>query len=263
MKRNILAAILILVLVTVACTFSARSEPTATPVSPTEVSPTIVPPTEAPTDVPSPTALPPTATPKPTLKPSPTVIPVDPFHVEEFEQDLDNWYWFLTYGREDKMDIYQENDRVVFDLDDTDIYSYLMYEEFSYEDVRLKIRAENRGKNNNSVSLVCRYDEEDGWYEFNINSNGMWTILSFEGNLEGGEYGLIASGGSMNINMGKEYNEYEISCVGDMLNLWINGKETQSVQDRDFKEGLVGIGVSSYNVTPIKVEFEYVDISTP
>ncbi|MAT45382.1 MAG: hypothetical protein CL609_23890 [Anaerolineaceae bacterium] len=187
----------------------------------------------------------------------------DPFRVEEFDQFSDWWTWFLTSGDENYTDIYFDQGRMKFDLTDTDIYAYLIYGEYIYEDVYLHAVVENRGKNTNSVSLVCRYDENKGWYEVNFGSDGLYDVLRFDGSLDNGGYKLLTSGGSNNIRTGMEYNEYTISCEGNTITLWINGVQTNSVRDNSFKEGMIGISASSYNVVPINVEFESLEIGVP
>jgi S1-C subfamily serine protease len=187
----------------------------------------------------------------------------EPYRTEEFDGDISWWSWFTTNGNEDQLDIYQDNGRIIFEMYDTNIWAYLTYDEYIYEDVEVHALVENRGMNTNSVSLMCRYDENLGWYEFNVGSDGLYDILRFDGALSTGSYTLIANGGSNQIKTGKEYNEYAIRCKGDTMTLWINGKQTNSVRDRTLKEGLIGISASSYGVTPIIVEFEYVDILYP
>lgn len=187
----------------------------------------------------------------------------DPYRTEEFDGDISWWSWFLTNGDENKFDIYQDNGKITFDMEGTNIWAYLTYDEYIYQDVEVHTLVENRGMNTNSISLVCRYDETLGWYEFNIGSDGLYNILRFDGDLNSGDYSLLASGGSNNIRTGKDVNEYQIQCVGNEMSLWINGVYTNSVTDRSFKEGLIGISASSYDVTPIIVDFEYVDIIYP
>ncbi len=185
------------------------------------------------------------------------------FRTEEFDGNIDWWTYFWTSGDENDFYIYQDNDRMVFEITDTDTYAYLTYGEYYYEDVGIRTLVENRGVNTNNVSLICRYDENLGWYEFNIGSDGLYDILRFDGNLNNGGYTLLANGGSNKIRTGKDFNEYAIECAGDNLSLWINGVYTNSVRDRTFKQGLIGISASSFNVTPVIVEFDYVDIIYP
>ena len=187
------------------------------------------------------------------------------YYTEEFEPDtntVDNWYWFTTNGDENRFDVYTQEGSLVFDINGNDIYSYFAYDPWRYEDVRLDARAENRGKNNNNVSLICRGSDE-GWYEFSIANNGLWWIYAYDGN--DGSYSQLANGGSNAIRMGKDINEYTIFCVGQTLALYINGVEAHTMEENNFRyrEGQVGIGVSSFNTLPIVVEFDWVSISTP
>ncbi len=78
--------------------------------------------------------------------------------------------------------------RLVFDFDTKQLYTYLFYEPFEYENVALEARVENRGMNDNNISLICRYSEDEGWYEFNIANSGLYNIL----------YGFYKSDGDIN-----------------------------------------------------------------
>jgi len=187
------------------------------------------------------------------------------YYVEEFDPDTttsDNWYWFTTNGDDNKFDIYTQDGTLVFDINGYDIYSYFAYDPWRYEDVRVDALAENRGKNNNNVSLICRGSDE-GWYEFSIANNGLWWIYAYDGS--DNSYTQLANGGSNAIRMGKDYNEYTIFCIGNTLALYINGVESHTMEENNFgyREGQVGIGVSSFDALPIVVEFDWVSISTP
>jgi hypothetical protein len=142
----------------------------------------------------------------------------------------------------------------------------LFYNAFTYEDVTVEARADNRGKNNNYVSLVCRYDEAVGWYEFNIANNGLYNILYAEV-LDSGKirYNRIANGGSNAIRIGKEVNEYTATCQGDDLTLHINGDEVISIPEKKYglRSGQIGISVSSENVLPILIEMDWIKVSEP
>jgi hypothetical protein len=126
--------------------------------------------------------------------------------------------------------------------------------------VRIDTTAENLGLNNNNVSLFCRYSDS-GWYEFNIANNGEFWIYFYDTAID--DYKLLWSGGSNAIRMGKDINDYTAFCVGNQLSLYINGVEAKTVSDRNLRSGLVGLSVSSFNVTPITVEFDYFGVSAP
>ncbi len=182
------------------------------------------------------------------------------FYVEEFDPESNtvaDWSWFVTNGDESGFDIYTEDGKLVFDINGRQIYSYFTYDPWIYENVRVDARAENRGKNNNNVSLICRATDDD-WYEFSIANNGLWWIYAYDGT-----YTMLANGGSTAVNMGKGVNEYTIMCFDDTLALYINGSEVHTLRENNFsfREGQIGIGVSSFDVLPIIVEFDWVAIS--
>ncbi|MCF6278311.1 MAG: DUF1080 domain-containing protein [Anaerolineales bacterium] len=208
----------------------------------------------------------------PAPPPAPTVAPpTEPvtqrFFTEEFDSGMDNWSHFLTHGDENNFDLITKNGRLIFDLQGEYIYSYVTYDPEIYDDVRIDVEVNNRGFNNNNVSLICRYDENEGWYEFNIANNGLYEILygSWDSNGKTASYTRITNGGSNKIKAGKETNQYSVICKGRRLSLYINGVETNSIEDNRFvlREGKVAISVSSFNVYPINVEYEWVKISAP
>lgn len=226
------------------------------PATDTVLPPTLPPPpTEQPTNPP-----PPTAVSQP--KPSPTPVAKD-FYTEEFDDSLSDWGLYFTSGDDNLADIYTDNGRLTFYLDGEDIYAYLMYESYYYSDVMVTAVVENRGYNNNNVSLVCRYDPEEGWYEYNIANNGLYDLLFFDANTGG--YEFLANGGSTSINMGKAVNEYTMICEEENLILYVNGQETKRYAERKFalREGMIGISVSSFKVYPIEVDVLSLTISPP
>jgi S1-C subfamily serine protease len=183
------------------------------------------------------------------------------YFTEEFSDgvDLSNYSYFEFYGQDSGFETYVEDDAFVFDITATDRYVYITYDAYTYQDVIMEVQATNRGKNNNNVSLICRYNADDNtWYEFNIANNGLYNIYAFDG----AEYKAIASGGSTAINIGKGTNIYTAGCLGDVLSLFINGVEAKTIQDtkHKFDEGQVGFSVSSFNVTPILVNIDYFSV---
>ncbi len=267
MKRTVFTPFLftaILVLtVGLACGFDFGAKTQEPPPPP----PAIIQPTSAPPQplVEQPSPIPPTESP-----PTPIPPPPSPFFKEEFLADvLGDWTNFIKKddpkSSDSKAKYAIENGKLVFTIEDNYLYSYLVYDKQSYKDVRLEVSADNRGKNNNNVSLICRYSD-DGWYEFNIANNGMYNIYAYDskGIVHKG-YNQIKSGGSNAIRMGRDTNVYVAVCSGKILTLYINGVETASVTDNKFvfPDGKVGISVSSFNVYPIIVEFEYFDIQEP
>jgi len=215
--------------------------------------PDVSPPTEEPAPVPTESA------PEPTEAPA-----VSKFFTEEFESGFveANWDFFtLGTGEENNLVIEQEDDHLLFDLGDEDLYVYYLYIGDEYDDVHVKLNAENRGRNNNNVSLICRFDSDAGeWYEFSVESGGLWYLYAFDGS-----YNILDNGGTNALKQGKEVNEYELLCEGNQLTLIVNGDTVKKVTDTTYGlgEGLVGFNISSLNVLPITVEVNWFEISEP
>jgi hypothetical protein len=266
-------------------TISSPSAPTPVPPTPTESQPpasvdTPMPhPTSTPADIPMPL---PTSMPADIPMSFPTSMPADTptpeaqaFFTEEFNSSVDLWSYFiidgyqeknrLVEGDEPKVSVGTNNGYLVFKINKNYQYVYVTYDPYIYTNVRIDVRAENFGMNNNSVSLICRYSDQ-GWYEFNIANNGLYSILYAEWKpSKKVSYHLIANGGSNQIRMGKDVNEYTAICKGRTLQLFINGYETNTLTENRFalRKGQVGISVSSFNVLPVHVEFDWVKITPP
>jgi len=251
-----------------------QTDPTATvaaPIVEQVVQPTAQPPVQPPVEQPT-IAAPalPTAAPReiPTQPPVPTEseVVVDdeplPYFTEEFDGDIDSWSYFMMNGKEDNMDLYTEDGYLVFDLQGQNQWVYLTYDEYTYSDVLVEVLADNRGKNNNNVSLICRYSDE-GWYEFTISNNGLYWIYAYSELV--GDYVMLYNGGSTHIKMGKDINQYTAICEGQTLKLYINGFFEKEIVDKkhNFREGLVGVSVSSFETLPILVKIDYMTIDQP
>ena len=256
----------LLLIVGLACSALGGGNTPAQPAQPQQPAeqPTQPPAPVAPTDVPQPTAAAPVAT-------EPPVASAQQYFTEEFDNSLSGDWQILTVTGSDKADadkvtVEAKNGNLVWDFESEYVYYYLFYDAFTYEDVRIDLRADNRGKNNNSISLICRYNPEVGWYEFNIANNGLYDISYGEVTSSGEiSYHLITNGGSNAIKQGKEVNEYGISCKGQQLTLYINGKEAKTLTEKKYalREGKVGMSVSAFDVLPIQIEMAWFKISEP
>ena len=185
------------------------------------------------------------------------------YFTEEFDGLIPDWSYFLMSGDKNKMELTSGDGKLTFNLTGKELYVYLMYDPYTYTDVRIDARAENRGFNTNEVSLICRYDPDYGWYEFAIGNDGLYTIYAYDGTTQ--QYEALFNGGSTAIHSGKDVNEYTAICKGNMLALYINGVEARTITETRFafRDGQAGIGTSSFDVLPIIVEWDWVTISEP
>ena len=261
--RPVLFLAIVMLLVGLAC--SAVSGGGDTPSQPVATQEPAQPVNNPPTNAPEPTDVPPTEV-APTEAPA-TEAPSDDaqdFFTEEFEADYvaDNWDTFtLGSGDDANLVIEQQSDNLTFDLGDEDLYVYYVYTPYIYENVSVTLNAENRGRNNNNVSLVCRMNEDGTeWYEFSVESGGVWYLYAVND-----KYNILDNGGTNALKQGREVNEYRLDCVGDEITMYINDKKIKTVQDTRylFDEGLVGFNISSLNVLPITVEVNWFEIAQP
>jgi hypothetical protein len=217
------------------------------------------------TETPAPTAIPPTMAP-PTAVPTATAIPK--FFAEEFDDafNREDWSLFLTHGDPAKLNLEPAGGMLVFNITGRGVWAYLTYDRQTYDNVRLDAVVENRGDNQNNISLLCRYDEQAGWYEFNVGNDGLYSILYGRSTTENKlSYGTIYEGGSNNIKQGTAVNEYSIICKDSTLSLFINGVETRTLQETRFglREGKVAISASSFQRYPVVLAYDRVTISEP
>lgn len=221
------------------------------------------PPVVAPTKEPLPTQEEPTQPPAPANTP----VPVrSEFFTEEFDQDPgSDWLTdIIGPGAEahaDSVETEFTNGRMRIELPEEQLYLYYTYTGFTYTDVRIELRADNRGVNTNNVSLVCRLSD-DGWYEWSVGSGGDWYLYAVTDG-----YNLIANGGTTFLKQGKEVNEYAMECKDKVISMFINGQEIRlsPVTDNNYglREGSVGFNISSLDIKPVIVEVEWFKVSEP
>jgi len=215
-----------------------------------------------PTLPPSPTALPPTP-----ASPTETLIPPPRFFTEEFDADALHWEIFLTNGDQTLFGHKIEEGHWSFMLGGKYMYVYAIYQPETYREVRIDARAANQGQNKNFTSLICDFSLKEGWYEFNASNDGRYYLLHgiWDASLNRPRYTVLVDGGSNLIKYNNGVNEYGLVCKGRMLTLFINGEEIRIIEEKEsaLRSGQVGIGVSSFDVLPIQVDFDSVTVSEP
>ncbi len=223
-------------------------------------------PVQQPTNPPAPvvTEAPPTEAP---VVAPPTEAPtVSNFFTEEFDQDPgSNWTIDIlgpgADAHKDSVKVEFSNGNMRVELPEKDLYYYYTYGGFSYDNVRLDLRADNRGVNSNNISLTCRVSDE-GWYEWSVGSDGLWYLYAVTD-----KYNDIASGGTTFLKLGKEVNEFTMICNDKKISMFVNGQELKQspVTDNKFvlREGSVGFNISSINKVPVIVEVQWFKISEP
>lgn len=224
------------------------------------------------TPTPAPPAVEPSALPEQTAATIQPATNAQQFYTENFDTEDNNWEYLIVNGSNKQivngsnglMSMRTAGGLLVFDLQNKGTAAFATYEPFTYGDVRLDIKADNRGTNNNNIGLICRKSDA-GWYEFDIASNGLYEIFFAKAVGDAVEYTRIAEGGSNKIKTGWATNEYGIVCQGSTLILNINGAEARRLEDKIYllPEGKVGISVSSLKDAPVIVDLYWASISQP
>jgi hypothetical protein len=215
----------------------------------------------------TPTSEPPTQQSQNNEPPATSTPEAPAYFTEEFtSSELPDWSYFLTGGDEKKVSIDFGNDKLTVDIEGVGVNYYIMYDPYTYTDVRLDARVTNRGQNTNNISFICRYTDKD-WYEVSVSNGGeyvMWYAKWDESGVTA-SYGQMTYGGTDHIKTGKNTNDFAVTCIGNTLTLYVNGVEEGSYTDKDYalSEGQVGVNVSSFDTYPILIDFDYITISEP
>jgi hypothetical protein len=196
------------------------------------------------------------------MTPTPTQVPI--YFTEEWDGDTYQWFGFSTTGDSNLWDVYNEAGVLVFSLTGKKITNYFIYRPWGYDQVQVTTQIENRTLTKSTTIIVCNYSDSLGWYEFDIDSDGLWQIRVHDTLGQTGYLSLM-NGGSKAIHTGAAVNEYTITCIDNKLSLTINGTKAAEYTDNilKFTNGKIGLGAISYTELPILLESAWIKISTP
>lgn len=227
--------------------------------------------TSTPAPLPPPTAtLPPTPipvtdtpAPTPTLQPSPTPFPR--FFTNEFDSPLVDWA-ILQAGNDFVPNIKTENSSLILQMDSPYSWTYAVYGAQTYANVRIDAQFENRAGSPSSSGLLCRYSEENGWFEYNVSTDGTYNLLYGSWLTVGiADYLPITDGSSNLIQPSGAPQQIGLLCSETTVTLLINETIIRSVDVARYEltEGKVGITASSYENTPITAAINWVTVREP
>lgn len=236
--------------------FATACQPAATP---TPVAPLF------PTETPPPTLVPATNTPAPTATPEPTPTPFPRFFTTEFDSTLAGWV-ILQAGNDALPNITVENSRLLMQMDSHFTWVYALYGAQDYEDARVGTKFVNNAMSPASLGLICRYSETEGWFEYNVSTDGTYNVLYGKWLANGiANYLPISDGSSNSIQQSGVEQEISLVCSGSTLTLLIGETVIRSVDVSRFglAGGKVGVTASSYENTPVIASFDWMTVSEP
>lgn len=207
------------------------------------------------------------ASPAPKLTLTPTAAPtrLPRFFTEEFEGALPDWS-LLQANTETPAQTRLQDGALLFDLQSPFTWVYAILGSETYADVRVDAQMQSRGSSPDAIGLICRYDEQDGWYEFNISGDGTYSVLYGQWLTQGvARFTPIAGDASQYLRPAGADNEIGLACQGTDLWLYINGKLFRKLDVTRFAlaEGRVGLTVSSFENTPVTASFDWVRVGEP
>jgi len=230
---------------TVACNIGSPTPEIESTPTPTTLLPTLIP-----------------ATTTSTFTPVPTNTPIPPrFFTDEFDTDSTIWEFLQTGGSGPPQTVF-ENGALRIDIPTADTWDMGIHTAYVYSNifVRAKISASSAG----SVGLICRYDESTGWYEFNIDNEGTYSLLLGRWLAPGiAKYIPVTSGKNGQLQVGNVNTEIGLSCQENLLSLYANGTllKRLDVTNYGLTEGNIGITAAAYREAPMSVLFEWVKVS--
>ena len=253
MKKLYLIGLLILT----GC-LNVTPEPTSTPQATlTRIIPTTEP-------VTSPQTITPTIVPSPTATVTP--LPPERYFAEEFDTVPEYWSILYASGDSSRVDISSEDSSLTFELSSPNAWLYAIYGAFEYESVHIETHVESRGSNVHEVGLVCNYDEQDGWFEFNIFGDGTYNLLYGQWLDESiAHYIPILNDASDRIVTGNAINEIGLDCYENIVQLYVNGKIIRKLDVERFGllGGKVGLSLASFEEAPVILSIDWVKVSEP
>ncbi|MEO7838158.1 MAG: hypothetical protein ABIU06_02300, partial [Anaerolineales bacterium] len=117
-----------------------------------------------------------------------------------------------------------------------------------------------------SMGLICRYSEENGWFEYNVSTDGTYNLLYGKWLTVGiADYLPITDGSSNSIQPSGAPQLIGLACSDTALALYINDTIIRNVDVTNYglTEGKVGITAASFENTPVVVALERVIVSEP
>jgi hypothetical protein len=206
-----------------------------------------------------------TDTPAPTATFEPTPTPFPPFFTNEFDSSLAGWV-ILQAGNEAAPNVTVENNRLLLQMDAPYTWVYALYGVQDYDKVRVDTKFINNAMSPASIGLICNYSETDGWFEYNVTTDGSYNVL-FGKWLSNGiaDYLPVLNGSSNAIQQSGMEQSIGLICSGTTLTLLIDDKVIRNAEVSRYERigGKVGVTASSYENVPVIASFDWVTVSTP
>lgn len=218
-----------------------------------------------PTGTPLPTLIPVSDTPAPTATLELTSTPFPQFFTNEFDSSLTGWV-ILQAGNDSVPNIVNENSRLILQMDSPYTWVYALYGAQDYNNVRVDTKFVNNALSPASIGLICHYSETNGWFEYNISTDGTYNVLYGKWLSNGiADYLPVLDGSSNAIQQSGAEQQISLICTDTTLTLLIDENVIRSadVSRYELVGGKIGVTASSFENTPVIASFDWVKVSAP
>lgn len=202
------------------------------------------------------------ATTAPTFTPAPTDTPIPPrFFTDEFDTASPSWQFLQAGGLGTSQETF-ENGALRIDIPVADTWYVGINNTYTYTNVVVsaKVSASATG----SIGLICRYEESTGWFEFNVDNGGNYSLLLGQWLAPGiAKYIPVIADVNRNIPPGNVNAEISLSCQDNIISLFINNNLIRrlDVTNYGLTEGNIGISAAAYKDAPMSAIFEWIKVS--
>jgi len=130
-----------------------------------------------------------------------------------------------------------------------------------WADVAVEVDARQvSGPDDNLYGLLCRYQDRDNFYEFDISGDGYYAIYV----KRAGEFKtLVPWTATSAIRQGESSNHLAVTCQTNRLAMSVNGELVAEVFDETLSEGEVAMIAGTFDEPGVVIAFDNLQISNP
>lgn len=192
---------------------------------------------------------------------TPGVASGEPF-TEYFTRPSSLWTHWDDPGIGGSMGIGDGGYRIKITQPNRDLHA--LYDSSAYPNARIAVLASKLdGPDNNTMGILCRFQDSSNHYAFLIGSDGYFGIVK----VEAGEYTILNGPGfqySPTILEGSGASNWiEAGCLGSHLMLMVNGELLVYVEDETFQDGKIGLTAGAFETPGVDIFFDEFSVSLP
>jgi hypothetical protein len=132
-----------------------------------------------------------------------------------------------------------------------------------FTDVIIEVDASKvAGPDNNDYGVICRYQDENNFYFFEISSDGYFSIGKYKDD-QLMLIGMEQMQTSDFIRQGQATNRIRAACIGSSLSLSVNGHLLVEVEDGDYTVGDVGLLAGTFETPGVDILFDNFKVFKP